>query len=417
MDLLTQEDLQELTETRAGPHISIYLPTHEAGPPPETDENRITLRNFLAEAEEQLIVGGMRAPEARKLLEPARELLNDRLVWQYLSEGLALFLNPDYRRAFRLPLSFEPLLVVDGAFHLSPLIPMVSADALFYVLALSQEQIRIFGGTDYTLQEIDPENLPENMREALGEKEPQQPIFMRMGLRVGRQRMAGGKVDALRREPIGGLDTYPSVFQGQPYEQEETKKRVRKFFNWLENELEGLLLRQHAPLILAGEERVMHLYREISDYPSLEEEGIETNIKVIEAADLHRRAWDILTPHVLAERQEQLTRYQELAANAPERTTTDLKELLPSAHFERVDTLFIERGKHVWGTFDPESNELQYREESEPGAVDLLAEAALHTFLNGGDVYLLDEEQMPVSEPAAAMLRYAGEFPVAEKRQ
>jgi hypothetical protein len=78
-----------------------------------------------------------------------------------------------------------------------------------------------------------------------------------------------------------------------------------------------------------------------------------------------------------------------------------------------VDTLYVRRGAHVWGTYDPESNTIEIYDEPRPGAQDLLDLAALYTYLNSGTVYLVDDEEMPASAPVAALFRYGGEFPEA----
>ncbi|MFP4344315.1 MAG: hypothetical protein ACLFU8_06465 [Anaerolineales bacterium] len=415
MDLLTRADLQELTEQQEqeGPHVSIYIPTHRAGPGRETGQDRIELKNRLNEAEEKLVEKGLRLPEAQKMLEPARALLNNTLVWQYMSDGLALFLAKGYQRALRLPLDFEPLLVVDSRFHLTPLLPLLNADARFYILGLSQDNIRVFGGTNYTVVEISPESLPESLTEALGAEEYQQPLFMQMSTRAMGGQMAGDHRGGHKRRPIGGRDAAPKFFHGQSYETEEEKKRIRKFFNWLDNELESLISAQVAPLVLAGEERVMHLYREVSNYPYLAKEGVEINIKVAEPEALHREAWPLVAEHFTVERRERAVRFKELATNAPDMVSTDVEEIVPSAYFERVDTLYVRRGAHVWGTFDPESNSMEIYDEPQAGAQDLLDLAALYTYLNSGTVYLVADEEMPASAPVAALFRYGGEFPEA----
>jgi hypothetical protein len=413
MDLLTRADLQELTQEREGPHVSIYIPTHRAAPGRETEEDRIQLKNRLDEAEEKLVEEGLRLPEAQEMLKPARDLLDNALIWQYMSDGLALFLTQGYQRALRLPIDFEPLLVVDSRFHLTPLIPLLSADARFYILGLSQDDIRVFGGTNYTVVEISPESLPESLAEALGGEEYQEPLFMQMGTRAMGGQMAGDHRGGSKQRPIGGRDAAPKVFHGQAYETEEEKKRIRKFFNWLDSELESLISAQVAPLVLAGEERVMNLYREVSDYPYLAEEGVETNIKVADPGALHREAWPLVAEHFTVERRERAVRFKELAANAPDMVSTDVDEIVPSAYFERVDTLYVRRGAHVWGTYDPESNTIEIYDEPRPGAQDLLDLAALYTYLNSGTVYLVDDEEMPASAPVAALFRYGGEFPEA----
>ncbi|MBN1137486.1 MAG: hypothetical protein JXM73_12935, partial [Anaerolineae bacterium] len=135
MDILTKQDLQELIEKRDGWRVSIFVPTHRTGR--ETRQARIRLKNLLAQAEERLAAAGLRAPEIKAQLEPASRLVQDSLFWQRQSDGLAIFLAAETARHYRLPLDFEELVVVADRFYVKPLLPLLSGDGRFYVLALS----------------------------------------------------------------------------------------------------------------------------------------------------------------------------------------------------------------------------------------------------------------------------------------
>ena len=50
------------------------------------------------------------------MLEPAHGLLDDERFWRYQSRGLALFITADSTRIYRLPLSFEPLVLIPDRF-------------------------------------------------------------------------------------------------------------------------------------------------------------------------------------------------------------------------------------------------------------------------------------------------------------
>jgi len=61
----------------------------------------------------------------------------------------------------------------------------------------------------------------------------------------------------------------------------------------------------------------------------------------------------------------------------------------------------------MWGIFDKDRNEVLIREEKAEQNVCLLNLAVVHTVLNGGDVFLLDAEDMPESASKLnAIFRY-----------
>jgi hypothetical protein len=156
VDVVRRTDLQRLAVGRHGPCVSVFLPTHRAGR--EVEQAPIRLKNLLRQATDALTFDGVRAPETDRLLAPLRRLLDDRLFWQYQSDGLALFSRPGWWRSFRVPLDLPELAVVDDRFHVTPLLPLLpllAGDGHFFVLALSQNQIRLLEGTPDRMEEVD----------------------------------------------------------------------------------------------------------------------------------------------------------------------------------------------------------------------------------------------------------------------
>jgi hypothetical protein len=165
MQLLTRQELKTLFEQRGEACVSLYMTTHRAGA--DVQQDPIRLKNLLREAEVTLNTMGLRSPEAGELLEPAQDLLGDSEFWQHQSEGLALFLSSRSFNAYRLPFEFEELVVVTNRFHVKPLLPLLSGDGRFYVLALSQNEVRLLQGTRYSVDEIELEDVPKSLVEAL----------------------------------------------------------------------------------------------------------------------------------------------------------------------------------------------------------------------------------------------------------
>ena len=104
MDVLSRDELKTLIEASESPCVSLFLPTHRAGP--EIQQDPIRLKNLLRQAEEGLAARGLRDREIRDLLAPAEQLLPERPFWQNQSDGLALFRSPALFRT--LPLLRAP---------------------------------------------------------------------------------------------------------------------------------------------------------------------------------------------------------------------------------------------------------------------------------------------------------------------
>jgi hypothetical protein len=152
MPILNREELHSLVGKQNGPCISIYLPTHRAET--ETHQDPIRLKYLLREAENRLIAQGLWATNARELLKPAQQLLDQEYFWRHQSDGLALFLTDDFFRYYSLPLRFPKLAVVTDRFHLNPLLRYFTNDGQFYLLTLSQTLVRVFQGSRYGLHEV-----------------------------------------------------------------------------------------------------------------------------------------------------------------------------------------------------------------------------------------------------------------------
>src|SRR3954447_3119042 len=79
MDLFNAHDLTRLADEHGGPRISVFLPTHRGGP--QTERNRLRLKNLLQKAQHALRADGMRIGEIDAVIEPARQLLDVTSIW------------------------------------------------------------------------------------------------------------------------------------------------------------------------------------------------------------------------------------------------------------------------------------------------------------------------------------------------
>ncbi len=110
MDVIRRTDLERLALQGRGPCVSVFLPTHGAGP--GVQQGPIRLKNLLRQAIQDLQADGHKAPMIHSMLAPLRRLVNDSLFWQYQSDGLALYSRLGWWRSLRVPLDLPELAVV-----------------------------------------------------------------------------------------------------------------------------------------------------------------------------------------------------------------------------------------------------------------------------------------------------------------
>lgn len=387
MTILSKSELHTLMEDQDGWCISIFMPTHRAGP--EIEQDPIRLKNLLAEAEERLTGAGMRAPEAKELLAPVEELLELGVFWRHQADGLAIFRSPRVFRGYRLPVDFEELVVVAPRFHIKPLLTLLTADGRFYVLALSQNEVRLLQGTRYSVSQVDLQTVPDSLDEAMRWDDPEK--------RLQWHSQTASTTDTMRA----------AVFHGHGVASaDDLQDYIRRYFREIDEGLTELLRGEHAPLVLAGVDYILPIYREANTYRYLTETEIEGNPEALRAEELHEQAWSIVEPLFKRERTEAAARYQELAGRGSQLASDSVEEVVMAAYRGRVDRLFVAVGVQVWGTADRESGEVYAHETMEPGDEDLLDVAATHTLVNDGDVYAVEPERIPNGAPLAATFRY-----------
>ena len=380
MNELSKDELRLLIEQGKAPSLSIYMPTHRAGA--EVQQNAIRLKNLLKEAEERLVRGGLRAAEAEKFLEPVQALVKNSPFWRQQSSGLSLFLCPDFFRTYRLPVEFQPSVVLAERFNVKPLLPLFNTDGRFYVLALSQKDVRLLVCGRYGVKETRPEGMPRNIDEVLK--------VDAAGRRLRSRSSSSGGTG-----PRGSTAWTDDVY---------TKENVLRYLLQIDKTLRSVLKDERDPLIVAGVEYVFSLYRDVNTYPCLVESAIIGNPDQASAEELHAQALPVVEPWFLREQEEARVRYRQSLGTGL--ASNNLEEIVPAAHHGRVGYLFVEVGQEKWGTFNPQTGKAVVHNGGKKGDEDLIDLAAIQTLGAGGKVYAVQRDRMPDREPAAALFRY-----------
>jgi len=383
MDRITMDILRQIfLDSHSDWCVSLFMPTHRAGR--ETEQDPIRFKNLLREAEERLMGKGLRSPEVQEIVKRPQLLLQDQGFWQRQSDGLAVFFSKNTYRFFRLPMALKELVVVSHRFHVKPLLPILASDGVFYILALSQNQVRLLEGTRHTVDTIDLENVAQTLSETLPDGFAEKKLQFHTGTPSG----AGNRSAMFHGHDIG----------------DDIKNRIRQWFRTIDKEVGGLLSDAQSPLALAGVDTLFPLYKEVNTYPHLMAEGVPGNPEEMKPEDLHQQAWAIVEPVFKKEREAGSARYRQLAGTG--QTTTDVTEAVLAAHHGRIEVLFVAVGVQAWGRFDPEKDRVDVHESREPGDEDLLDFTAIQTLIKGGTVFAVSPEDVPDQALVAAVLRY-----------
>lgn len=386
MENLTIEQLKGLGEQKQQPSVSIFMPTYRAGP--DVQQNSIRFRNLLRETEKRLHNDGMRPPDIEAMLEPAQALHDDMKFWEHQYDGLAVFVAPDDFHMFRLPFTLEERVIIGESYNVKPLLPLFTNNGHYYLLAISQNEVKLYEGTRYSIGQIDlPEDTPTSLEEALRYDQPERQLQFHTGTAPGGMR--------------------DGMFHGHGVTgDEEQKEQVERYLNLVDDGLKPLYRDIQTPLVLAGVEYLLPIYRNVSEYRHIPEAGIEGNPEHMPLEKLREEAWKIVEPQFREQWEAAVGQYYELA-NA-EKASDSLKEIVKAAFYGRVATLMLADRFEAWGSFDPETGKVNPHGETatQDGDIDLVDFAAVQTLRHGGTVYTLPAEEMPEDKTALAVLRY-----------
>jgi hypothetical protein len=385
MDILNPTDLKTLIAQQGKWCVSFYLPTHRAGQ--EQQQDSLRLKNMLAEAEVQLVANGLRRPKVQQLMQPAEELLWDKEFWQHQSDGLAIFLSNDFVARYRLPANFEELLVINKSFHTKPLYPLLNRVGKFYLLFVNLNHMRLFQGTADTISEL---RLPfvTSMDEALWMDNPEKHLNDHPG-------------SISTNDAKGG----PVIFHGHDPENEE-KENILRFFRLVDEGLQDLLEDKGLPMILAGVENILPIFRKACTYESILEDVVGGSPDKEDLMQLHKGACQIAVPLFEQSQKKAFEKFKQLNGQQSDLAVSDLHTALRAAAFGQVETMFVPLNEQTWGRYDAQGDKMVLTPEPGPEREDLLDLAAAQTILNSGQVFAVPREQLPGDGDLAATLRF-----------
>lgn len=364
------------------PCVSIFIPTHRDG---HVQEDQIRFKNAIAEAIKKLQQGNnltkkeLSEKEAKGFLTSAYDLLENKDFWLHLSDGLAVFIGQDRFEYYTLPINFDPLVYVNNHYYLHPVMPMLKKDDRFFLLALSQGKVRFFEGHAHSITPVKINDLvPANFEAAMALEDPEKSLQMH----------GSGKA---------------AVHHGHGTYKDEKDWQVEQFCRMVDNGLMEMLHDENAPMIIAGVDELVAVYKNISNYKHIVDAHVGGNPDNDDPALLHEKGWAKMQPYFNEKREEKKERFN--AAFAENKASSDLLDIVPAAINGKVDTLFLDKKTPViWGNYLESNNTIDIHNKRETQSICLVNLAAIKTFEQGGEVNQIDA---PISESQVnAIFRY-----------
>ena len=363
------------------------MPTHDRGM--ETRQDPIRLKNLLSQAVEKLTAAGEPKDDATRRLQPISDFVDDTGFWQNQQRGLVLYLSDSELRVYQLPRTVDELVHLSDRFYVKPLFRLLR-DGSCWVLGFSQNAVRLMRLTPWGTEEVEVPDAPANFAEATRLDDPEKSVQMHT-----------------ETPPAGPDGSRPAMYHGQGTGTDDAreKRRLTEYAHMVECAVTDLIEHEPTPLILAGAEPLVSIYRDVTSYPKLADGHIACKPELIEPAEFHEQAMAFAEPVLEADRRQAAERFRE--AQGSSRGSDDLADVLQAASRGQVELLFVNADEHRWGRYDPGVGSVDIHDERVEGDEDLLDVAAAEAFNHGGDVVVVGRDEVPADAPVAAVYRYA----------
>jgi hypothetical protein len=383
--LMTWEQLLALAKVHDKDCVSIYIPTERAGESVDSGEGQLRLKNSLKEVKNILNEEGRSENEKKAILDPVEALLDNLQFWRNQSDGLAIFAKKDDMHVFTLPVSFNERIYVRDHYYLLPVMPYFNDDGVFYLLSLGMQHVHLYECSRHFIEEILVDDLtPGRLEDVVGYDFEQKSLQHRSG-QEGENR---------------------AMFHGHGAGKDDKAIEKEKFFRAVDAGVIQVLNGEKAPLVLACVNEYYPIYKKVTKYGNLFDTHISGNPDESEPLQLHEEGWLLVEDHFMQERKQKMKLLQDESAGA--KASTDLREIVPAAIDGRIDTLFIEEGKDLYGIYDMQKRQVELAEPDDRlYHASLNNLAAVETILKGGRVFLAPTEEMPVQAAELnTLLRY-----------
>ena len=177
----------------------------------------------------------------------------------------------------------DEAVIVGRRFHVKRLLPAMSDSPRFYVLAVSRNRPRLLKVTWNGIENLHPTSFPVNIKAALNLQGADRGEQVHSGMR-------------------GDLGKEAGVFHGQGGHRDTLKDELVVYFRMIDDSLRPVLREKPWPLILAGVDYELAIFRKVSDYADIVDEMLYGSFDYVEDHALYEQALPIARRYYDSER-------------------------------------------------------------------------------------------------------------------
>ena len=354
-----------------GPCLSVYMPL-------SLKQNALRWKELVRTLDEEPI---------------GRELLDSISSWDAVApeqepqgKSIAVFRSPETFSISWLSDAVDERAVAGPHFYIRPLLKQVTKPDTFYLLALSQKNVRLLRCTATTSEEVSmPAAAVSNFDAWMSNVKPDHN---------DRNSSSPG--------PSSGHNK-AGIIAPTGADKEAKSEFLSHFFGQIDRALNELLRGHSEPLVLAGVDYELPLYQTVNTYPHLESESVHGAPNSLKAGEMHARALEALEKSYEHKVEEALAEYNHRAGSG---ASNRIKDVVTAAHDGRVLTLLVSDSLEQTGAFEESTHTVKGRETGSPRDEDLGNDAAVQSILHAGKVLVVPHQKMPNGAPVAAIFRF-----------
>jgi hypothetical protein len=360
---MNQYDVRLLSQISGYPCVTITLRTHRAYP--KNRQDQVRLKNLIAEATDRLLKE-FNKRDAEALLKRLENLAGT-IDFRSTLDGLALFVNQDFGRAFRMPFHIPERVIIGETFFTRDLVYALNHSMRYWVLVLSEKPTRLFEGVDHTLTEIVTEGFP------------------------------------MIHEGPGGEAPLPGGFGIRKSAHRD--ERHRQFFRTVDNILTPFLTDDPLPLIVVGVERYHAFFKEVSIHKNSIIGRITGSHDKTSPHELGKLVKPLIEKHQDEKQKESLARLEQ--AVSARKSASGIEDVWHLAHEGCGELLLVEKGFWYPGQLDENGVLVRADDLTAPDVIDDAVDQIIDTVLNKqGKVVFVENGKLEDHRSIALVLRY-----------
>jgi len=384
------ERIDELIKHEGGICLSLYLPI--AKQPPESDKNVVRLREELGDLKQRLTSDGMDEGAVADFVRPIERLVETPRELLIEGEALALFRSSDTFESIELPYRVEAQGDVGNRFFIRPLLDLRNNDRDFIIVCLNRGDVRAFEGNRLRIAPLEIADLPASIDDITGVDDPEKSV----------QHHTAKTVSA-RGDSGTGL---AAQVHGQGLPEDLRDEQRDRFFREVAKAVDAHLSGgSKEALVFIGVEENLGRIKRVHDWSNRKVRTVSEDPSAWKLPAIHEHAWAKVESELRDEHATAKEAFDE--AGGKDTLIRGPEAVAAAAATSRVERATISASARIRGVVDAGNMEVKRVVEGDPAcARDLLDQIAAETIRHGGEVVVMDSEEIPGGHEAVALPRF-----------